>query len=330
MISRGHLRTLWQAALAAGVLALSSQLTPVSAQGWPNRTVTVVVPLPGGSGSDVLARIVMDQLSKQLGRPFIIENRPGAGATIGANLVAKSAPDGYTLLATGGISIAHALYTNLPYDSLRDFVPVVPLGQQPVVAVTSPAKGYKSMRDLIAAAKANPGKLNYSSAGVGSISHFATERLLASTGTKIQNIPFKGAAEATTDVVAGRSDFSIEPIVSVISLVGDGQLVALAVSSRMRTNLLPDVPTMVEAGMPADAVYPFWTGLYVPAGTPREIVDILNREVIKAVTGPTVKAQLAKLGAEPMPMNPDQFAAFVKEDIEGNVTLVKAAGIPRL
>jgi tripartite-type tricarboxylate transporter receptor subunit TctC len=314
---------------AACLLTVISETKPCLAQAWPNKTITVVVPLGGGSGTDVMARIVMEQVSKQLGRAVIVENRPGAGGTIGANSVAKAPPDGYTILAWGAMAVAHALYSKIPYDTLRDFVPVVPLGQQPLVLVTSPAKGYKTLGELVGAARANPGKLNYSSAGIGSVSHFAAERLLASTGIRVQNIPFKGAAEAVTDVVAGRSDFSIEPITSAISLIGDGQLVALAVSTRSRATLLPDVPTTIEAGLPADSVYPFWSGLFVPANTPRNVIDIIYRETSKAVATPAIHAQLAKLGGEPMPMTQSQFGKFFKDDVEANVALVKAANIPR-
>src|SRR5439155_8666271 len=194
---------------AAVVLACGA---PASAQDWPTRNVTVVVPLGAGSASDLIARVVMEQVGKQVGKQvgqtFIVENRPGAGGTIGANAVAKSPPDGYTILAYGAMASAHALYSKLPYDTLNDFVPVISLGQQPLVIVTSPAKGYKTLADLIAAGKAKPGALNYTTAGVGSASHFGAERLRASAGFEAQHIPFKGAGEAVTEVVAGRADFS--------------------------------------------------------------------------------------------------------------------------
>jgi tripartite-type tricarboxylate transporter receptor subunit TctC len=330
MILHKSMQVLGQVVLAAACLLIAiSETRTASAQNWPSKTITVVVPLGGGSGTDVLARVVMEQVSKQLGRSVIIENRPGAGGTIGANTVAKSPPDGYTVLAWGAMGIAHALYSKIPYDTFRDFVPVVPLGQQPLVVITSPSKGYRTLGQLVAAAKANPGKLNYSSAGVGSVSHFAAERLLASTGSKVQNIPFKGAAEAVTDVVAGRADFSIEPITAALSLIGDGQLVALAVSTQRRAALLPSVPTTVEAGMPADSVYPFWSGLFVPANTPRDVIDTLHRQVSDALRVPAVQAQLAKLGIEPLPMSQQQFVKFFKDDVESNVALANAANIPR-
>ena len=180
-------------------------------------------------------------------------------------MVAKAPPDGYTILAYGALSIAHALHSKLPYDTLQDFVPVIPFGQQPLVVVTSPAKGYKTLPDLVAAAKARPGTLNYSTAGVGSASHFAAERLRMSAGVEAQHITFRGAAEAVTEIVAGRVDFSIQPFTTSLALIGDGKLVPLAVSAFKRAAVMPEVPTTIEAGLPADSVYPFWSGLFLPA-----------------------------------------------------------------
>lgn len=299
-----------------------------AAQEWPARNITVVVPLGAGSASDIIARVVMEQVGKQLGQTMVVENRPGAGGTIGANAVAKSAPDGYTILVYGALTSAHALYSKLPYDTLSDLVPVIALGQQPLVVVTSPAKGYKTLADLIAAGKARPGALNYSTAGVGSASHFGAVRLAASAGLEAQHIPFKGAAEAVTDVVAERSDFSVQLPATTLPLLRDGKLAALAVSAEKRTSLMPDVPTTIEAGLPANSVYPFYTGMYVPAQTPRDIVEKLHRETATALQVPAVQARLATLGVEPMPMSQPQFVQFIKDDLEANVALVKAAKIP--
>jgi tripartite-type tricarboxylate transporter receptor subunit TctC len=330
MIVDGLRRMIGHAVVAAAC-ALIGYWAPNAAlaQNWPTRNITVVVPLAAGSATDVVTRIVMDQLGKQLGRTIIVENRPGAGGTIGANMVAKSAPDGYTVLAYGALAIANALYSKIPYDTLRDFIPLIALGQQPLVVVTAPAKGYKTLGDLIAAAKAKPGALNYTSAGIGSASHFAAERLLASSGIAVQHIAFKGASEAATDIIAGRADFTIQPITTTIALIGDGQLVPLAVSAGQRATMLPVVPTTVEAGLPADSVYLFWSGLFLPANTPRDVVDTLYRETAAALQTPAVQAQLAKLGVEPMKMTLEQFAKFFRDDVEANLALVKAANIPR-
>jgi tripartite-type tricarboxylate transporter receptor subunit TctC len=330
MIIDGFTRMIGHAVIATVCMLVGlAGPTAALAQSWPARNITVIVPLGAGSASDVVTRIVMDQLGKQLGRTIIVENRPGAGGTIGANMVAKAAPDGYTILAYGALPIANALYSKIPYDTLRDFVPLIALGQQPLVVVTSPSKGYKTLGDLIAAAKAKPGALNYTSAGIGSASHFAAERLLASSGIAVQHIAYKGASEAATDIVAGRADFTIQPITTTIALIGDGELVALAVSAGKRATMMPQVPTTVEAGLPADSVYPFWSGLFLPANTPRDIVDTLYRETAAALQTPAVQAQLAKLGVEPMRMTLEQFAAFFRQDVEANLALVKAANIPR-
>ena len=311
------------------VATLIGLAVPAAAQDWPAKNITVIVPLGAGSATDVMARVVMDQVGKQLGRTIVVENRPGAGGTIGANLVAKSAPDGYTVLAYGALSIANALYSKIPYDTLRDFVPVIGLGQQPLAVVTSPASGYKTLGDLVAAAKAKPGALNYTSAGIGSASHFGAERLLASAGISVQHIAFKGAPEAITDIVAGRTDFSIQPFTVSLALINDGKLVALAVSAAKRAAIKPDVPTTVEAGLPADSFYPFWSGLFLPAATPREIVGKLHTEVAAALRAPNVRAQLDKLAVEPLDMNLDQFGKFFRDDVEANLALVNAAHIPR-
>jgi tripartite-type tricarboxylate transporter receptor subunit TctC len=313
--------------LIAVSVAILSTLTPVSAQEWPSRTVTVVVPLGAGSASDLIARAVMEQVGKQLGQTFVIENRPGAGGTIGANQVTKAAPDGTTILAYGALASAHALYSKLPYDTLNDLIPVLPLGQQPLVVVTAPSK-YKTLGDLVAAGKAKPDALNYSTAGVGSASHFGAERIRASAGFKAQHIPFKGAAEAVTEVVAGRIDFSVQLFSTTISLLRDGKLAALAVSAEKRGSVMPEVPTTIEAGLPPDSVYPFYSALYLPANTPRDIVDKLYRETAKALQAPPVQARFAALGVEPMPMTHEQFGKFFKDDVAGNVALVKAANIP--
>jgi tripartite-type tricarboxylate transporter receptor subunit TctC len=299
-----------------------------SAQDWPARNITVIVPLGAGSASDIIARVVMEQVGKQLGPSAVVENRPGAGGTIGANMVAKSAPDGHTILIYGALASAHALYSKLPYDTLADFIPVAALGQQPLVVVVSPAKGYKTLADLVAAGKAKPGALNYSTAGVGSASHFGAERLRASAGFEAQHIPFKGAAEAVTDVVAERSDFSVQLPATTLPLLKDGKLAALAVSAQKRTNLMPDVPTTIEAGLPANSVYPFYTGVYLPAKTPHAIVERLAAEIAKALQTDAVKSRLTTLGVEPMPMTQGEFAKFLKDDVEANVALVKAARIP--
>jgi tripartite-type tricarboxylate transporter receptor subunit TctC len=313
-------------AVACALLGLGAP-APAAAQTWPTHTITAVVPLAAGSASDVIGRAVLDQVSRQLGQPIVVENRPGAGGTIGTNVVAKAAPDGYTLLGYGALALAHALYVKLPYSTLDDFAPVIPLGQQPLVLLTAPGKGFKTLADLIAAAKARPGALNYSSAGIGSVSHFAAERLRVSAGVEAQHVPYRGASEALTAVLGGQADFTFMPIAPALPLINDGRLTALAVSAEKRAAELPQVPTTLEAGL-ANSNYPFWTGLFAPVKTPREIVVRLHQETEKALQLSAVRERLAKLGVEPMPMSIEQFDKYFRDDVAANVQLVKAANIP--
>jgi tripartite-type tricarboxylate transporter receptor subunit TctC len=300
---------------ALGASLLLATLTPAAAQDWPSRTVTVVVPVPAGVTSDIVARVVFEQVGRQLGQSFVIENRTGAGGTIGGNTVAKATPDGHTILVWGAIAAANALYTKLPYDTLNDFTPVAVFGQTPLVVVTGAGR-YKTLGELVAAAKAEPGKLNYATVGAGSAAHFGAEQLAVAAGFTAQHIPFKGS-EWLTEVLAGRLDFSVPPMPS-----------AIAVSSSTRSPSLPNVPTMVEAGLKADAVYPFYTAAFLPAKTPHTIAEKLHAEIVKALAQPSVQARLTAAGVDPMPMTMAEFGAFFKKDIANNLELVKAAKMP--
>ena len=300
---------------------------PASAEDWPTRTVTVVVPIPAGVASDIMARVVFEQVGRQVGQSFVIENRPGAGGTIGTSVVAKAAPDGYTILVYGSIAAANALYERLPYDTVADFTPVVAFGQTPLVVVTAVGR-YKTLAELIAAAKAKPGELNYASVGIGSAAHFGAVRLAASAGITVQHVPFKGQ-EWLTDTIAGRVDFSVLPVTTIIGQIRDGKLTALAVGANERAASLPDVPTLIEAGLKADAIYPFYTGAYVPSKTPRAIVDKLHDEVVQALAVPSVQERLGKIGVEKLPMTVAEFEKFFKDDVANNLTLVKEANIPK-
>ena len=310
-----------------GAFLLIAALTAAPAQEWPSRNVTVVVPVPAGVASDIIARVVFDQVGRQVGRTFVVENRPGAGGSIGGNTVAKATPDGHTILVWGSIAAANALYTKLPYDTLKDFTPVAALGQTPLVVVTSVGR-FKSLGDLVSTAKANPGKLNYATVGVGSAAHFGAEQLAVSAGFSAQHVPFKGG-EWLTEVVAGRLDFAVAPVTSAIGLIRDGKLVPLAISSSTRSASLPDVPTMVEAGLKSDAVYPFYTGAYLPAATPNAIAEKLHNEIMKALALPAVRERLAAVNVDPMPMTLAEFGSFFKKDVAANLELVQAANMPR-
>ena len=317
----------WITSLANAIFSIAL-MSPewAQAQAWPTRATTAIVPFAAGSASDVISRVVLDQVSKQIAKPIVIENRPGAGGILGANMVAKAAPDGYTMLASGALATTHALYPKLPYDTLHAFVPVMPLGQQPLVLVAAPSKGFRTVNDLVAAAKARPGKLNFASAGVGSGSHLAAERLRISAQFEAQHIPFRGATEGVTEVLAGRVDFFFGPLAPVLALINEGKLVALAVSASTRSPALSQVPTITEAGLP-DATYVYWAGLFLPAKTPRDIVVRIHRESIDAVQVSTVRDRLAAIGVEPMMMGLEQFDRYFRDDVETTVRLVKAANI---
>jgi tripartite-type tricarboxylate transporter receptor subunit TctC len=297
-----------------------------SAQSWPSRPVTVVVPFTPGTAVDISARVVMDEVSRQIGQPVVVENRGGAGSTIGTNLVAKAAPDGHTVLVTGSIASAHATFKSLPYDTLGDFVGVASLGLQPLVLVTAPSKGFKTLDELIKAAKA--GSLTYASAGIGSATHLALERFRLSAGFQAQHVPFRGAPEGLREVIAGRVDFYSVPLPPALPLIKDGKLIALAVSADKRASVLPDVPTTVELGHKGSAYY-LYGGVYVHAKTDRAIAQRLHQEIGKALQVPAVRERLAKLGAEPMPMSQPEFDKYFRDDVAANVKLVKDASIPQ-
>ena len=313
-------RTWWGAVTGAALFFLNSAAI---AQDWPTRSILLVSAVSAGNAGDTVARIVLEQVSKQIGQSFVIENRPGGGGTIGSTSVAKAEPDGYTILAlTSSQGSYLVLHKTLPYDPLRDFVPVVLFGVQPSVLVAAPSKGWKSVADLVAAAKARPGALNFASAGLGSASHWAAERLRLATGINVQHIPFRGPVEAFTEVMTGRVDFYYLPIAPALSNIRDGKVVALAVSTPKRAPALPNVPTVAEAGYP-DAQYLFWGGLALPVKTPRGIVNRLHEETQKALNVPAVQEKLAMFGVEPMPMSVDQFGQFYRDDVASIVKLAK-------
>ena len=313
--------------ISLSILGFACVSIEANAQAWPTRPIKMIVAFPAGGIVDVLTRVVCDQLSPQLGQPIIVENRTGAGGVIATAFVAKSDPDGNTILShSAAHTIAPALQPNLSYDPARDFSAVVPLGVTPNVLVVSPAKGFKTARDLVAAAKANPGALNLASAGVGSGTHLSAERLRVSAGIQLIHVPFRGTPEMITETMAGRIDFFLGPVGIVLPHIREGRLLALAVNSPKRASALPDVPTMSEAGL-VDAEYPNWFGLFLPARTPRDIVNKLHHETLSALQASNVAAKLATIGIDPMVMTPAQFDEHVKAEIGMNAALVKATGI---
>jgi tripartite-type tricarboxylate transporter receptor subunit TctC len=301
--------------------------TSANAEGFPDRPIHFVVPFTAGSGTDIVARIVAEPMSRALGQTIIVENKPGAGGTLGAAQVAKSAPDGYTLLVHSAGHVANpAIYTNLPYDTLKDFAGVTPLASLPNVLIVSPSKGWKTVQDLVQAAKANPGKLNYGSAGIGSATHMNAEIFRQSAGFDAVHVPFKGTPEAMTETATGRIDFFFAPLLSALPFIKDGRLLALAVGTPQRSPVLPNVPTTVESGFPKSE-YVFWVAMLAPSATPKAVVDRLNAEALKALASPDVKEKLAALGAEPMPMSTSAFDAFLRSETARIAEIVKSAGI---
>jgi tripartite-type tricarboxylate transporter receptor subunit TctC len=309
--------------LALGLSAIAA--CNAHAQAWPSKPLHVIIGTTPGNAVDVIPRTVFAQLSPELGQPIVVENRPGAGATIGAAAVARAAPDGHTILvASSAHTFAPAAYSNLSYDTVRDFSAVLPLGSLPNVLVVSPARGIKALRDFVAAGKAKSGAFTFGSAGVGSATHLSAERLRLSAGLDALHIPFRGIPEAYTEIIAGRVDFAFGAITSALPLIQDGRLVPLAVSTTTRSSLLPNVPTTLEAGYP-DSDYTFWVGMFVPAKTPRDVVDRLHRDTSRVLQSAAMRDKLATLGVDPMVKTPSEFEAFIKDEIAVNVNFVKAA-----
>jgi tripartite-type tricarboxylate transporter receptor subunit TctC len=317
----------WAVALLFACGALAAANGSAAAQSdWPNKPIRAIVPIAPGTGADVVFRLVFHELSNRLGQQIVIENRGGAGGTIGSASVAKADPDGYTILAQStSHTIAPALYPNMSYDVTRDFISVVPLGKMPTALVISPSKGIKSVQELVASAKANPRTLTFASAGVGSTTHLTAERFLLSAGVTAIHVPFRGGG-FRPEVSSGRVDFAFSPIAVAVPDVRDGRLLALAVSAQDRASGLPDVPTLTEAGVP-NADYALWLGVFLPAKTPRAIVDKLHDETARALAEPALRARLAGLDVEPMPMTTGEFDAFIKHEVVAQGALAKAAGL---
>ena len=312
--------------LALGAL-LALMPDQASAQAWPTRQpIRVIIPFSAGSATDVVPRAILEQVGKQLGQTFVVENRVGAGGTLGVRDVAKADADGYTLLVHSTThAVAPAIHANPGYDARRDFAAVTSLASLPNVLVAPPDR-YQTLKDLVEAAKAKPDAMNYASAGVGSSAHLNGEQLLMAANIKATHVPFKGGPEALNEIMAGRVDFYFVPLPPARGLIAAGKVRALAVSNSARASALPDVPTTVEAGIP-NSQYDFWLGMFAPAATPRDIVERLHAEVEKALADPGVKEKLARLGADPMTMKPAEFDAFVKREMDLNAELVKAAGV---
>jgi tripartite-type tricarboxylate transporter receptor subunit TctC len=320
--SRRRFLSLASAALATPALSRSA-----FAADWPkDRIIHAIVPFSAGSTIDIVGRIVTDPVGRQLGQTIVIDNRGGAGGTIGSAIVAKAEPDGYTLLVNAAAHTgAPAVYPHLSYDAAADFAGVACFGSVPNVLCLAPSKGIKTIEDFVAKAKAS-GQMTYSSAGVGSATHWAAERFRVSAGFKGVHVPFRGGPEALTEVMAGRVDWCCIGVTSTLPFIRDGKLLPLVVTSPKRSPSLPNIPTSLEEGY-KESDYNFWNGLLAPAKTPRPVIERLHAEVTKALANPEVRNKLAVQGVEPAPLTPTEMDAMIRREIALNIKIAKAAGL---
>ena len=309
--------------------AASALMGAAPPQKYPTKPVHLIIAFTPGSATDIVGRAVGEKLSEIWGQPVVSENRPGAGGSIGSNAVVQAAPDGYTLLVNSSAHVINpAISAKLPYDTVKDFTNVSPVAAQPNVFIVGVDSGWKTLASFIAAAKAKPGQLNFSSAGIGSATHLNLEKFKHMAQIDVTHVPYKGTPEAIADTIAGRVCCYFAPITAAVPHVTGGKVVALGISSRKRSPLLPDVPPIAEAGLP-NFDYTLWVGLWGPRGIPAPLVNKINKDVQRALSSPDLKERLAKLGAEPMLMSPGEFSQFLRREIGETEKIVKAAGIPK-
>lgn len=311
-------------ALAAGIAAA----LPVMAEDYPSRPVTIIVASTPGGGTDIVSRIVGEQLSKQLGQPFVVQNLPGAGSLTGTEVAAKAAPDGYTLQTglNASMAVNPSLFVHMPYDPIADFAPVGMMAEFPFAVVVSKKFPAHSIKELIALAKEKPGAINYASAGIGTGQQLSMELFKLMTGTNFTHVPYRGAAPAYTNVISGQVPVFFDNLASALGQIKGGSVRALAVTSKARSPLLPDVPTVEEAGVPGYTYYT-WFGLWAPKKTPQPIIDKLHAELVKAVAAPAVRARIAAVAGETMNMPLAEIEPFLKSEIAKWAKVVKQAGI---
>jgi tripartite-type tricarboxylate transporter receptor subunit TctC len=313
--------------IAVVLFATLAAAAQAFAQNYPTKPVRLVIAFTPGSSTDIIGRAVAAKLQEMWGQPVVAENRPGAGGTVGSEFVVRAEPDGYTLLANSSAHAANpSMYKELRYDTMKDFINLALLGGGPNVLMVGPDTGWKTLGDFVKAAKANPGKLNFASAGIGSGTHFNLEKLKVAAGIDVQHVPYKGTPEAIGDTIAGRTCCYWAPLNAALPHVTGGKAVALAVSSAQRSPLLPNLPTVAEQGYPGFD-YTLWVGLWGPAKMPADIAAKINKDVNAALASPDLKAQLSKLGTVPGNMTIPQFTEFVKKDIEETRKILQAAGI---
>jgi tripartite-type tricarboxylate transporter receptor subunit TctC len=309
-------------------LCMTAVAAAAFAQSYPSRPIRVIVPFATGGGSDTVGRVISQALGDSLGRPLVVDNRTGAGGAIGADLVAKAAPDGYTLLLGSTSEIVHLVNvsTKVPYDPVKDFAPISLIGSVPMALTVNEAVPVSSVRELIALAQAQPGKLSFGSGGTGTTTHLAVELFAANTGIRMTHVPYKGSGAIIPDLLNGNLQLGMPLLPAVLPHAGGGKLKILAVSTAKRAASLPNVPTLQEAGVKGYDTA-LWTGMLAPAGTPREIVAKLNGEIVAALRRPEVREALNKQGAEAIPSTPEQFAAAIRAELQTMGALVKEAGI---
>jgi len=297
------------------------------AENWPARLIKATIPFGAGSAADVVPRLVFERLGAELGQSIVVENRAGAGGALGSALVAKAEPDGYNILAqSSALAIAPAIFPNPTFDATRDLASVLMLGSSANVMIVPNARPWKTIQDFIAAAKAKPGSISFGSVGIGSAVHISTEKFRFAAGIEATHVPYRAGPEVIADIIGGRIDLYFCPLATALPLIRDGQVRALVVSTAKRVADLPDVPTPVEIGL-KDADSVIWFGVFVPAKTPRDIVEKLHATGAKVLADPAMQASLAKLGIEPMPMKPAEMDDLVKRETAANFELIKAAGI---
>ena len=314
-------------ALSLAGLAALEPLGAAAQSGYPNKPIRVIVPFAAGSTTDIIARANTDKMSQSMGQQLVVENRGGASGTIGQAAVAQAQPDGYTIMIhSSSHTVSPHTFAKLSFDTEKDFAGITPISSTPNVLVISPSKNIKSLGELLSAARAKPGSMNFASAGQGSATHLNAEKFKLAAKIDAVNVPFKGSAEAVTEVMAGRVDYYFSPIAPVIGQIRNGQLVPLAVGSPKRAAALPQVPTTAEAGVPGSE-FNFWIGMMAPARTPRDIVNRLHGEVVKALGTPEVKERFTSLGADAWTLSPEQFDGYIRDEIKSNAGLVKAAGL---
>jgi len=320
-ITTGPLHLLSAIALAAFPIS-----TPAS-DVYPARPIRMIVPLSAGSAADVLARRLASKMAENWGQQVVVDNRPGAGTTLGAGIVAKAAPDGYTVLVnSAAFAVSAALYPKLPYDALKDFVPVSQIAVAPIVLVVAPTFGTRSVKELVAVARQTPGQITFGSSGVGSSTHFAGEQFKIAAGINVVHVPYKGPSEALVDTATGRIQYFLAPLVPALPFIRDGRLLALAVTTAQRTPVLPNVGTVAESGLPGYE-YQDWWGMFAPAKTPRPVIGRIAKETARVLELSDIRKQLLSQGAEARSSTPEEFAQFVRAKIESADKVVKLASI---